>query len=234
MRLGRAVCGGILLAALAAGGGLVVWKRPAAEPPTEPVRLTLHELPPEEEGERLSQYDELIRKYAARYDFDWRLIAAMIAVESRFDAECRTADGGMGLMQLMPDTAEEMRCAKPFDPEENIATGVKFLRSLCDRIPGNLTERDRLQFALAAYNGGYGHLIDARKLAKTLELSPDKWRGNVEESIQFLEHESYYKQSRHGYCKAQVIIRHVERVMKKFDEYSERFSATGPSARRIF
>lgn len=144
MRLGRAVCGGILLAALAAGGGLVVWKRPAAEPPPEPVRLTLHELPPEEEGERLSQYDELIRKYAARYDFDWRLIAAMIAVESRFDAECRTADGGMGLMQLMPDTAEEMRCAKPFDPEENIATGVKFLRSLCDRIPGNLTERDRL------------------------------------------------------------------------------------------
>ena len=162
MRLGRAVCGGILLAALAAGGVLVVWKRPALEPPPEPVRLTLHELPPEEEGERLSQYDELIRKYAARYDFDWRLIAAMIAVESRFDAECRTADGGMGLMQLMPDTAEEMRCAKPFDPEENIATGVKFLRSLCDRIPGNLTERDRLQFALAAYNGGLTE-IQARR-----------------------------------------------------------------------
>ena len=60
MRLGRAVCGGILLAVLAAGGGLVVWKRPAAEPPPEPVWLTLHELPPEEAGERLWQYEVLL------------------------------------------------------------------------------------------------------------------------------------------------------------------------------
>ena len=141
MRLGRAVCGGILLAALAAGGVLVVWKRPAAEPPPEPVRLTLHELPPEEEGERLSQYDELIRKYAARYDFDWRLIAAMIAVESRFDAECRTADGGMGLMQLMPVTYDWIRTrlgedsqAEPegdiFDPELNLRYGIYYLSYL--------------------------------------------------------------------------------------------------------
>ena len=234
MRLRLVIAGGILLVVLAIGVIPMLSKRKTMESTPEPMKLMLAEKLPAESIERLSQYDELIKKYAVKYDFDWRLIAAMIAVESKFDAKCRTADGGMGLMQLMPETAVEMRCSKPFDPEENIATGVKYLRSLYNRIPGNLTKRDRLQFALAAYNGGYGHLIDARKLAKTIKLSPNKWRNNVEEAIQFLEHESYYRYSLHGFCKAQIIIRHVEQVMKKFDEYCKLFPPIGPSARKIF
>ncbi len=184
-------------------------------------------------NEPLCPYDELIRKYASMHGLDWRLIAAMIAIESQFDTYCLANDNGMGLMQLMPNTAEEMRCAYPFDPEENISTGVKYFRMLYDRIEGELSESERLRFALAAYNGGYGHLLDARKLARSMQLSTSKWKGNVERAYLLLEREDYYQKSRHGYCKAKLIVRHVDRVMEQYSKYQQLYPEVA-SAKMIF
>ena len=73
-----------------------------------------------------------------------------------------------------------MTAQDPFDPEENIEGGTRYLKQQYQRIPGKLTPHDRTCFALAAYNGGYGHLIDARKIARELGKDPNIWEGNVE------------------------------------------------------
>jgi soluble lytic murein transglycosylase-like protein len=92
--------------------------------------------------------EELIRTASRRYDVDERLVRAVVAAESGSDARAVSPVGAMGLMQLMPSTASELRVADAFDPEQNLDGGVRYLRGLLDRFPG------RPDLALAAYNAG--------------------------------------------------------------------------------
>ncbi len=93
-------------------------------------------------------YLPLIEAAARRHRVDPLLVHAVIEVESRYRAQARSRKGAMGLMQLMPATARELRVGNPFDPAANIDAGVRHLRSLLDRFD--------LQHAVAAYNAGAG------------------------------------------------------------------------------
>jgi soluble lytic murein transglycosylase-like protein len=84
-----------------------------------------------------------------------QLLAAVIAVESGFDARAVSRKGAQGLMQLMPATAQRFGVTDPFDPRQNIAGGAAYLKSLLQRFDGDLT------LALAAYNAGEGAVIKA-------------------------------------------------------------------------
>lgn len=109
------------------------------------------------------EYEDAIRAEAARNDLDPALVAAVINTESGFVPDSRSQEGAVGLMQLLPDTAEFVtrlpdRPSPPPDrlevPEVNIAYGARYLRYLLDRHHGDL------DLALAAYNGGEQNLQD--------------------------------------------------------------------------
>ncbi len=95
-----------------------------------------------------SRFGEEIREVAARHGVAADLVEAVIRVESAFNPRAVSNKGAQGLMQLMPRTASSLGVRNAFDPRENIDGGVRHLRYLLDRYPGNVS------LALAAYNAG--------------------------------------------------------------------------------
>jgi len=92
-------------------------------------------------------FDGLIARAARAYRVEPSLIRAMVAVESNFDPNALSPKGAQGLMQLMPMTARDMGVRCPFDPEDNVFGGVRYMRLMLDRY-GDVS------LALAAYNAG--------------------------------------------------------------------------------
>lgn len=97
---------------------------------------------------KLQSYTPMIEKYSQKYGVDPNLVAGVIKQESGYNSNAVSRAGAMGLMQLMPDTARAMGVSDPFNPDQNIRGGVKFLRKMLDRFDGNT------ELALAAYNAG--------------------------------------------------------------------------------
>jgi soluble lytic murein transglycosylase-like protein len=95
-----------------------------------------------------TRYSEEIREIAARHGVDADLVEAVIRAESAFNPRAVSNKGAQGLMQLMPRTASALGVRNVFDPYQNIEGGVRHLRYLLDRYPGNVP------LALAAYNAG--------------------------------------------------------------------------------
>lgn len=111
------------------------------------------------------RYESLVSAHARNYDLDPALLAAVIYTESRFRAGARSPAGAIGLMQLLPDTAQGIALrtggrrfvvADLYDPELNVRYGSWYLRSLLDRYGDERT-------ALAAYHAGQGNVDRWRK-----------------------------------------------------------------------
>jgi soluble lytic murein transglycosylase len=98
--------------------------------------------------EFIKKYDGIIQQAARRFSLDPLFVKAVIKAESAFDHRAVSRKGAKGLMQLMPDTASRMKVNNPFNPEENIFGGTRYLGLLMDKYKNNKT------LALAAYNAG--------------------------------------------------------------------------------
>lgn len=168
---------------------------------------------------QLSPYDDVIRRYAEEYGFDWRLIVALIYQESRFDPEAKSPMGAQGLMQLMPRTAQQMGVQRVTDPEDNIRAGVRYLDWVQQRFPEDLPVADRVWFTLAAYNAGLGHVLDARRLAEQKGWDPNRWFDHVERAMLLLSQRHYYSQARHGYVRGSETVAYLTNISQRFKAY---------------
>jgi hypothetical protein len=102
-----------------------------------------HQASPEE-------IDQSIVMAAARHNVDPNLVRAVVKVESNFNSNAVSRTGAMGLMQLMPKTARELKVKNPFDPQQNVDAGVRHLKYLLENYNGDVN------LTLAAYNAGEG------------------------------------------------------------------------------
>jgi membrane-bound lytic murein transglycosylase MltF len=133
---------------------------------------------------KLHKYEELIKKYAGQYGFDWMLIMAVGFQESGLNNNKRSRAGAVGVMQVRPSTARDRNVgiSDVHLVENNIHAGVKYLAWVRDRYfsDDNIREGDRIRFTLAAYNAGPKSINRARRRAREMKLDDTLWFRNVE------------------------------------------------------
>lgn len=172
---------------------------------------------------RISEYDDIIKLNANKFDFDWRLIASVIFQESQYDTSAESWTGAQGLMQLMPETAAKFGDGNLSDPNFNIYAGCSYLSELQNYWTPKITDRNEaLKFALASYNVGLGHVLDATRLAEKFGLDPTIWNNNVELMLKNKAEEKYYNDEvvYYGYCKGSEPVFYVKQVIERYKHYA--------------
>ncbi len=167
----------------------------------------------------ISPYDNLVKKYAEQYGFDWHLIVSQMYQESQFNPKAKSWVGAKGLMQVMPRTAKELKLTNLENPEIGIHAGIKYLQWVRERFEQELDVQDRMWFSLAAYNAGTGHIKDARRLARQKGWNSNRWFNNVEKALLLLSKRKYAKKARHGYVRGLEPVNYVRQIKDRYNAY---------------
>lgn len=173
-------------------------------------------------GDKISPYDEVIKKESQRLKWDWKLLTAMIYQESQFVPDAKAWTGASGLMQLIPETAERFGADSLSGPNENIHAGVSFLISLNSFWKDRLTDSlEVIKFSLASYNVGLGHVLDAVRLTEKFNSDASQW-SNVSKFLELKAQPEYYKDPvvRHGYCRGSEPVEYVKNIISLWEHYS--------------
>ena len=174
----------------------------------------------------ISPYDHLMRSISEESGNDWRLISAIAYHESRFTPDIVSHRGACGLMQIMPAVARQFNITSSeelFDPETNIRVGNQVLNQIYTslRLPAEVPQKDRMSLALACYNGGIGHVDDARRLARVNGEDPNSWEV-VSRYLDLKADSTYYESDvvRCGkFTGSEQTRAFVDDVMSRYDKY---------------
>ncbi|RRD00848.1 transglycosylase SLT domain-containing protein [Prevotella sp. OH937_COT-195] len=187
---------------------------------TNPLKVRI-KIPPMPHG-ALSPWDDLFKKYASLARCDWELLAAQCYQESGFNPEACSWAGACGLMQLMPQTALSLGVprGKIFEPETNVHAAAKLMAKLSSLYSGITPFEERINFILAAYNCGAGHISDARALARRNGANGESWK-DVEYYLSLLSKPKYYNDPlvRHGYVRSSETTEYVRAIIKRYHKY---------------
>ena len=185
----------------------------------------------------LSHYDDLFREAADSIELDWMLIAAIAYTESRFDSTAVSTVGARGVMQMMPRTLQGLEVPDSLyaDNRHNIMASARYLKSLFYMFRRVKNYDERINFVLASYNAGYGHIMDAMRLARKHGHDRHKWNASVDSFLIKKSIPEYYNDSicRNGEFKdwkqTLSFVRKVKRHWKRFynmqQEYSDSINA---------
>jgi len=170
---------------------------------------------------KISAYDKAIKRYSKEIGWDWRLVASLIYQESRFKPNAVSWAGAYGLMQLMPVTAQKMGIDETASPVEQIKAGTELIRWLEERFENIEDRSERIKFVLASYNVGFGHVIDARNLARKDGKNPDIWDDNVDMYLLKKSDPDFYNDPvvKYGYCRGVETYNYVSQVLERYEHY---------------
>ncbi|TEW52068.1 membrane-bound lytic murein transglycosylase MltF [Psychromonas algicola] len=159
---------------------------------------------------KLPTYEKLFRKYETP-EVSWQLLAALSYQESHWNRKARSPTGVRGLMMLTLDTAKFVGIKNRLNAEQSIKGGAKYLTQMIKRLPESIPQDEKVWFALAAYNIGLGHLLDARRITKMRGQNPDSW-ADMKENLPLLHQRKWYKKTRYGYSRGREALHYVNSI----------------------
>ncbi len=164
---------------------------------------------------RLKRYQKLFKAAADKYDIDWELLAAIGYQESHWNPNAKSRTGVRGLMMLTRPTAKLMGVKNRRDAAQSIYGGAKYFAYLLKRFE-HIAEPERTWFALASYNVGFGHLMDAQYLTRIQGGDPEKWL-DVKKRLPLLSKKQWYTKTKYGYARGYEPVRYVENIRRYYD-----------------
>ncbi len=206
------------LARAARDGTLRILARAELDPAPAPRSSRLPDIP----TYALTPWDAQLKRAALQYGIDWRLLASLMYEESRFDPRALGPGGSAGLFQFMPATWKWLGVRDPFDPDEAIPAAARYLRMLMDDFEG-LELADQVAMAIASYNVGPAHVMDARRLAREMGRNPDVWRDNVETALLILDDPEVARRFPAGVCRCRRAVAYTRRILRRYLLYASQF-----------
>lgn len=172
--------------------------------------------------DRLPTFKEEFLAAEERTGMPADLLAALSYQESHWDPTAKSPTGVRGIMMLTLRTAKSLGVQNRLDPVQAIDGGSRYLADRHRRLPDTIPEPDRTFLALASYNVGRGHLLDARGLARTLGKNPDSW-ADMSEVLPLLADDRYYPSLRYGYARGYEPVHYVSRIRNYRDVIASAF-----------
>ena len=180
----------------------------------------------------LSDYDDDFRNAASIIGYDWTLIAAIAYTESRFDSTAISEAGACGVMQVMPNTLSGFGIPDSMymDSRTNIMAATELLKALNRRFRYIRNPKERINFVLASYNAGYGHVQDAMQLAKKYGKNRFVWNNNVDSFLICKSKPEYYTDSVcrngrfNGWRETLSFVKKVHRNWERFSRMQEQYT----------
>ena len=173
----------------------------------------------------ISRFDNVMRMVGAEQGQDWRLMSAIAYSESRFIENLESNQGAQGIMQIRPVVARhfDVPVEKISETETNVRLAGMLLSELDDmlRIPSSTPVEDRLSIILASYNAGVGHVLDARRMARSEGANPNSWT-DVSRYLELKSDPAYYELDvvQCGkFTGSKQTLAYVSQVMRKYNQY---------------
>ena len=175
----------------------------------------------------ISSYDEMMRRIGEEEGQDWLLLSAIAYNESRFHSDLVSKQGAIGLMQIMPIVGRQFNVEKEHivDHETNIRLAGKLLKQIDKtlKLSPTTSADDRMSIILACYNGGIGHVSDARRLAKSNGEDYNSWEV-VARYLKMKADPAVYESELVRYGKftgSRQTEAYVREVMKRYNFYCD-------------